>query len=42
MYKENYMASIVNIFADQGSDYTLTLTVKVELSRGVEINADGL
>jgi hypothetical protein len=28
MYKENYMASIVNIFADQGSDYTLTLTVK--------------
>ena len=28
MYKENYMASIVNIFADQGSDYTLALTVK--------------
>ena len=28
MYKENYLASIVNIFADQGSDYTLALTVK--------------
>ena len=31
------MASIVNIFADQGSDYTLTLTVKDDSGNATDI-----